>query len=299
MARCWGVPYACSGVGIKRFDKKFGADLLRELPAAPAVYLFKDDGGGVLYAGKAKDIRRRLQSYRNATRRKAHRKMRRIVREASSLEVRIQQTEHAALLLENELIRTLRPRYNVDGAYSFLYPAIGAGVTEHQTLFCFTTRPEAFAELGLGWYGSFRSRLRALAAFEALTDLLTLLGHREPSKRLPPAPRLRGSRLVGFRRIGAPLLDSLRGFLAGGSADALSDLATALLEKPHARHEAPQVEEALRELAAFHRSDLVPLRAALRNAGLAGSFVARDERDALFISARHRAAAPPPEGSGS
>ena len=47
-------------MGLRRFDRKFGADLLRELPERPAVYLFKDEAGEVLYAGKAKNIRRRL-----------------------------------------------------------------------------------------------------------------------------------------------------------------------------------------------------------------------------------------------
>ena len=53
-------------MGLKRFDRKFGVDLLRELPAEPAVYLFKDESGEVLYAGKAVNIRRRLQAYRTA-----------------------------------------------------------------------------------------------------------------------------------------------------------------------------------------------------------------------------------------
>ena len=132
-------------MGTKQFDRKFGADLVRELPATPAVYLFKDEGGEVIYAGKAKNIRRRLQGYRNAGRRKAHRKMRRLVTQAHSLEVRLQPSERDALLLENELIRTLRPRYNVEGAYSFLYPAIGTAQHDHQTLLLFTTQTDAFA----------------------------------------------------------------------------------------------------------------------------------------------------------
>ena len=118
---------------MRQFDRKFGADLLRELPAEPAVYLFKDEDGEVLYAGKAKDIRRRLASYRNAGRRRAHRKMRTLVRVAASLEVRLQPSERQALLVENELIRTLRPRYNVDGAFTFLYPALGVLLPETST----------------------------------------------------------------------------------------------------------------------------------------------------------------------
>ena len=45
---------------MKPFDRKFGEGWLRQLPAAPGVYLFKDQRGEVLYAGKAKDVRRRL-----------------------------------------------------------------------------------------------------------------------------------------------------------------------------------------------------------------------------------------------
>ena len=47
-------------MGLKRFDKKFGAEFLQGLPTTPAVYLFKDELGEVLYAGKARNIRRRL-----------------------------------------------------------------------------------------------------------------------------------------------------------------------------------------------------------------------------------------------
>ena len=68
-------------MGVRRFDRKFGKDFLGNLPAAPGVYLFRDEREEVLYVGKAKDIRRRLSAYRNATRRKPHRKMRTLVRE--------------------------------------------------------------------------------------------------------------------------------------------------------------------------------------------------------------------------
>lgn len=272
---------------MRQFDRKFGADLLRELPAEPAVYLFKDEDGEVLYAGKAKDIRRRLSSYRNAGRRRAHRKMRTLVREAASLEVRLQPSEREALLVENELIRTLRPRYNVDGAYDFLYPAIGVGVDRDVVLLAFTTEPEAWSALELAWYGSFRSRLRAREAFDALETLLAYLGHAEPRSRLPDVPRRRGSRLVGLRRLPEPLVPALHAFLGGGSRDLLPLLATLLLERPQARSEAPEVQADLRTLDRFRRRDVSRLRDALRATGRHG-FVPRSERDALFIAARHR-----------
>ncbi len=270
-------------MGLKRFDRKFGADLLRELPASPAVYLFKDEDGSVLYAGKAVNIRRRLQGYRNATRRVVHRKMRTLVREASSLEVHLQPTERAALLVENELIRSLRPPYNVDGAYAFLYPAIGTAVSGHQSFLCFTTRVGAFAGLGLRWHGTFRSRHRTRDAFDALVALLDLIGHQEPRSRMPALPRVRGSRVVGFRQI-ETWMPRVQRMLAGESPRVLRDLSARLLEKPGARRDAAQVGEDLRRLDAFFESDARKLREVLRAAGRRGRFVAQDERDALFIA---------------
>lgn len=134
-------------MGVRLFDRKFGAERLREVPREPGVYLFRDAAGEVLYAGKARDLRRRLAGYRNASRRKAHRKMRTLVRLAASLEVRPQEGETQALLLENELIRTLRPPYNVDGAFSFLYPALGVGRHEGRVLLAFTSTPEEWSGL--------------------------------------------------------------------------------------------------------------------------------------------------------
>jgi excinuclease ABC subunit C len=271
-------------VGTASFDRKFGAQLVRELPAAPGVYLFKDAAGTVVYAGKAKNLRRRIALYRSAGRRRAHRKLRRVVRAAIALEIRVQPSERDALLLENELIRTLRPRLNVDGAYSFLYPAIGTAVRDHLLLLCFTTRVDAYAGFGLRWHGCFRSRPRALDAFEDLVALLGFLGHREPVARLAAVPRLRGSRLVAFRRIEG-LAPSLDRFLAGESRGALAELSARLLDKPDAREAAADVGEQLRRLDAFFASDARKLREALRAAKRAG-YVPQHERDALFLALR-------------
>jgi len=273
-------------VGLRRFDRKFGADFVRELPEAPAVYLFKDAAGTVLYAGKARNVKKRLAGYRTTSRRKAHRKMRALVREAHALEVRVQPSEREALLLENELIRTLRPRYNVDGAFHFLYPAIGTGAGDGQLRLAFTSDPGAFSGLGLRWHGCFRPRLRARAAFDALTALLGRVGHLEPRSRLPEAPRRRGARFVGVRRLPGGLLASVRDFLDGESDALLPLLFALLLERRGARHDATAVQEALDVLRDFHQHDVLRLRKARRIAGRQARFVTQSERDALFIAAR-------------
>lgn len=276
---------------LKSFDRKFGPELISDLPHAPAVYMFTDKDGTVLYVGKAKDIRRRLSDYRNATRRKAHRKMRRLVREASGVEIRRVRSEKAALALENKLIRTLEPRYNIQGAYWFLYPAIGVARTRRHTLYCFTTRTEEFEKFGFQWFGVFRSRLRAKEAFETLIDLLLMLGHRERVATLG-TPSIRGSRVVGIRQLSPTVVAAVEQFLSGEQRGGLGALSCALVDKPQARRDAKEVQAKLRSLARFHQSDLVSLNDALRKAGHTGSFVSQQERDLLFINTERRRLSP-------
>ncbi len=272
-------------MGLKIFDRKFGVDWLGEVSTGPGVYLFKDEAGTVLYAGKAKNLRRRLQTYRNASRRKAHRKMRKLVREAESLEVRLQESERDALLLENQLIRTLRPRYNVDGAYSFLYPALGLGRRAHQLYLCITSDVDRYEGVPLDWYGSFRSRLRTREAFDALTSLLGRVGHEEPRTQLRGRPRTRGAHICAFRRVEG-LKEGLHRLLAGIDSGLLVELSTLLLGKPDARREAALVEEDLRCLADFFEVDARPLRQALEGCGRGGHFIPQQERDSIFIDYR-------------
>lgn len=273
-------------MGQRQFDSKFGAALVESLPTGPGVYVFRDAERGVLYVGKAKNLRRRLLRYRNAGRRRAHRKMRTLVREASSLEVRARSTEREALLEENALIRELRPRYNVDGAFAFLYPAVGIGHGDGHTLLCFTTKPEAYAALELRWFGTFRSRPRAREAFDALVELLALIGHVSRRTQLPAHPSVRGSRVVGLRQLPRELAEGLSPFLGGEDRALLAALSTALLAKPRARRDAAHVEERLRLLDRFYDADTRKLRRAMARLGRTGTFVPQEERDTLFISAR-------------
>jgi len=279
-------------VGLKRFDRKFGVARCGELPTSPGVYLFKDSDGVVLYVGKAKNLRRRLQSYRNAGRRKPHQKMRMLIREAAAIEVRPTDSEREALLLENELIRSLRPRHNVDGAFFFLYPAVGLLRTNGQTILCFTTNRDSYGQWPFDWYGTFRSRTRTKEAFDTMVTLLSYVGHLEPKSRLPRFPRMRGSRVVGVRRLSDELGDILQAYWAGHDADAVVRLAQALLEQAAARRNAPEIQAALRLLDQFYRRDIERLTRALRSSGTGLTFIPQQQRDALFLASTSEEASP-------
>jgi hypothetical protein len=97
----------------------------------------------------------------------------------------------------------------------------------------------------------------------------------------------RGVRIEALRRVPPELAAAADAFLAGESTDLLALLFDHLLESPLARRQAADVEAELRTLDDFARNDVAPLRRALQTMGRSGC-VPGDERDALFIAARHR-----------
>ncbi len=97
---------------LKPAEKDFdGKKFARRLSAGPGVYLMCDTEGTALYVGKAANLRKRVSSYFDA-RPKIDRIMRMVAR-IQTIEVSLTRTEAEALLLENEWIKSLKPRYNV------------------------------------------------------------------------------------------------------------------------------------------------------------------------------------------
>ncbi|MBS9720011.1 excinuclease ABC subunit UvrC [Tianweitania sp. BSSL-BM11] len=85
--------------------------LVKRLPNAPGVYRMMNAAGDVLYVGKARNLKKRVTAY--AQGRYHTNRIGRMVRETASMEFVITRTEIEALLLEANLIKRLRPRFNV------------------------------------------------------------------------------------------------------------------------------------------------------------------------------------------
>ncbi len=99
-------------------------ELVRGLGDCPGVYRMLDENGVVLYVGKAVSLRKRVSSYLRPA--KAPR-IASLMAAVRHIEVTVTHTETEALLLENNLIKTLRPRYNVLLRDDKSYPLIFLG----------------------------------------------------------------------------------------------------------------------------------------------------------------------------
>ncbi|MCP5439512.1 MAG: excinuclease ABC subunit UvrC [Chromatiaceae bacterium] len=101
------------------FDHKL---FLRSLTPGPGVYRMLNARGEVMYVGKAKNLRRRVGSYFT---RAANRRIASMVAQIRDIEITATHTEAEALLLENNLIKEHKPRYNVllrdDKSYPYLF----------------------------------------------------------------------------------------------------------------------------------------------------------------------------------
>ena len=96
---------------------------LANLPKQPGVYKHLDEEGSVLYVGKAKNLRSRVRSYFHESRPRDGR-IAVMVKKIADVEVIVTDTEVEALILENNLIKELQPRYNVNLRDDKSYPYI-------------------------------------------------------------------------------------------------------------------------------------------------------------------------------
>lgn len=86
-------------------------EIILKLPSSPGVYQYFDTSGVIIYIGKAKNLKNRVLSYLNKTNQSGKTQV--LVKKIADLKYIVVESEQDALLLENNLIKKYRPRYNI------------------------------------------------------------------------------------------------------------------------------------------------------------------------------------------
>ena len=248
----------------------------RKLPGSPGVYLMKDKENKVIYVGKAASLRDRVSQY---FREQDSPKTRILVKNIEDFEYIVTENEVEALVLESNLIKEHRPRYNVRLRDDKAYPFIRITNDEYPRI-CIARRVEQDGSPYFGPYPSSR-------AVREVIRMASGFGIRRCRKKLPCPPCLN----YHIRQCAAPCLgevtkeeylDIIRNvvqFLKGSR----SQLIPSLAEQMEKFSEKQEYEKAARIRDQINALQELSERQRVNIAG-------RKQQDVLAISARDTAA---------
>ncbi len=137
---------------------------LKSLPAKPGVYVFRDEGGGVLYIGKAKSLRPRVRSYfqKGGDGRAS---MAQLAGRVADIEVIVTGTEVEALHLEQNLVKRHRPPFNVRLRDDKSFPYIAVTVSDEYPRVMFTRERH---RRGVVYFGPYANAKKVRGTLEVL-----------------------------------------------------------------------------------------------------------------------------------
>jgi excinuclease ABC subunit C len=248
---------------IAETDDTTLAERRRQLPDQPGVYMFKDAGGKVIYAGKARSIRKRVASHFSG-RSRAGAEM---VAQIAAIDFLVTETEAEALLAEQQQIKRYRPRFNIRLRDDKSYPYIGVSLDEEFPRVYFTRERHRAGRLYFGPYSSAKRTRETLELLGKLFQYRTCEGT-EPGRR-SGVPCLD----YYIKRCQAPCvgyidrdeyrrnIEAIAGFLSGRYRDVERDLERKMAE-------ASAAEEF--ERAAVYRDRLAAVRSLMERRSVAG-----------------------------
>jgi excinuclease ABC subunit C len=235
---------------------------LETMPANPGVYRMMDGKGDALYVGKARNLKKRVVSYTQMPR--LSERLRRMVNETAAMEVITTHTEAEALLLEANLIKRLKPRYNIllrdDKSYPWLM------LTEDHPFPQIAKHRGAQLRKGSYW-GPFASAWSVNETVKALQRVFLL----RVCQDTVFANRTRPCMLFQIKRCSAPcvgrisapdyatLVGQAKAFLSGKSGEVQKDLAAGM-EAASANLEferAAALRDRIRGLSYIQGSDVI------------------------------------------
>jgi excinuclease ABC subunit C len=200
----------------------------RDFPDRPGVYIMKDSSGAPIYVGKAKSLKHRVRSYFAGDK---DIKTRFLLAAMEDIEVIITNTEYEALLLENNLIKQWKPRYNINLKDGKTYPVIR--LTNEEFPRVFRTRRIVFD--GSEYFGPFPKPHQIDIYLKLIERHFRLCKYRGSRKsRSYPCLNYHMGRCSGAccgkisREDYLKIVDGVRKLLSGKSDDLLADLREAM-----------------------------------------------------------------------
>ncbi len=185
-----------------------------------------DANAAILYIGKAKNLRARLMSYRNAKPGQTPGHVIEMLRHVSRIRYEERATEAEALLRESELIRAVRPQFNIAGNWPAEYFFIGLRYENGILTFRLTSRGH---EPGFRLFGCYKHRRKTKIGYTALLRLLHAALARKPRFSFPAKITRESPPYSYALLLPEPWLKSLRLFLSGKSPRLLRELTEAML----------------------------------------------------------------------
>ena len=165
------------------------------LPTHPGVYLFKDRKGTILYIGKAGNIRHRVSSYFQRHEDKDTKTLA-MLENVADIETMVTDTEKEALILENNLIKAHRPRYNVKLRDDKNYPCLKLSMEEDFPTLTIVRRIKKDGSIYFGPYPSATSLKETLRLIRRIFSIRTCLDTKF-SNRLRPCINYQMGRCLG------------------------------------------------------------------------------------------------------
>lgn len=216
---------------------RLGDEFFKALPKDAGVYTFVDSRGRPLYIGKADNLRRRLMSYRAAKPGLAADHILEMIEHAVNVKFEIHDDGSSALRRESELIRAVKPPYNVALKWDVSYLYLGfrsherpgeRGWSDVEFRLSHIDIKEAFES-----FGCFRHRGKVKAGYSALLRLF-FAAYCPRERFLLPAKICRTSPPYQYTtKLPNEVLEPLESFLAGRDLELLPLLFARLMERPN------------------------------------------------------------------
>jgi len=153
---------------------------LENLPSQPGVYLLKDNEGKIIYVGKAKSLKNRIKSYFQE--RAEHPRTSALISRIKDFEVVVTDSEMEALILESNLIKEHKPRYNVNLKDDKRYPYLKVTVNEPFPRILVVRRPKKDKAKYFGPYTNVKGMRQSLRLLRRLFPVRSC-NYALPSKR--------------------------------------------------------------------------------------------------------------------